>query len=36
MAILDTYTIDDESLHDILDKDIFIPSWMNMYADRDY
>lgn len=36
MSILDSYHIDGKSLHDILSTDIFIPTWMNVYADSDY
>jgi len=36
ISILDTYLLDGENLKTILQRDIFIPSWMNISADRDY
>jgi hypothetical protein len=36
MEILNNYNIDWEKLHDILGKDVFIPKWMNIYANRKY
>lgn len=36
VSILNSYVIGGERLRDILDADIFIPTWMNVHANRDY
>lgn len=36
ITVLDKYLLDGESLKTILKRDIFIPIWMNIHANRDY
>lgn len=36
IEVLDRYHLDGENLKTILERDIFIPDWMNIHANRDY